>query len=184
MGDADFSNPSGGPSGPAANDTGTIDAPGGQQSPEEALAAAQAEIARLKEDWLRAQAEMENVRRRAQEDVTKAHKFGVETFATSLLGAKDALDAALAVATPTLDSLREGTELTARLLDSVFERNSLVKIAPAPGEKFDPHRHQAISQVESAQEPNTVVSVLQGGYRLHERVLRPALVTVARAPEA
>ena len=149
--------------------------------PDAALQEALAESARLKEEWLRAKAETENVRRRAQEDVTKAHKFGIESFAAALLPVKDALDAALAVESPTLESLQEGVALTGRQVEAAFERFSLLKIAPAAGEKFDPHRHQAISQVESDQEPNTVVALLQAGFRLHDRVLRPALVTVAKA---
>jgi len=149
--------------------------------PDAALGKALAEAARLKEEWLRAKAETENVRRRAQEDVTKAHKFGIESFAAALLPVKDALDAALAVESPTLESLQEGVALTARQVEAAFERFSLLKIAPAAGEKFDPHRHQAISQVESDQDPNTVVALLQAGFRLHDRVLRPALVTVAKA---
>jgi molecular chaperone GrpE len=141
------------------------------------------ESERLREEWLRAKAETENVRRRGAEDVTKAHKFGIESFAAALLGVKDSLDAALSVENTSIESFKEGVELTARQLDAVFEKFSLRPIAPEPGEKFDPHRHQAISQVESDQEPNTVVAVLQKGFMLHDRVLRPALVTVAKAVE-
>ena len=147
------------------------------------LAAALEEGNKHREEWLRAKAETENVRRRAGEDVTKAHKFGVESFAAALLGVKDSLDTALAVETASIESLKAGVELTARQLDAVFEKFALKPIAPQAGEKFDPHRHQAISQVESAQEPNTVVALLQKGFSLHERVLRPALVTVAKAVE-
>jgi molecular chaperone GrpE len=141
------------------------------------------EAEKLREEWLRAKAETENVRRRGAEDVTKAHKFGVESFASALLGVKDSLDAALTVENTSIDSFKEGVELTARQLDAVFEKFALKPIAPEPGEKFDPHRHQAISQVESDQEPNTVVALLQKGFALHDRVLRPALVTVAKAVE-
>lgn len=147
------------------------------------LAAALAEAEKLREDWLRAKAETDNVRRRGQDDVAKAHRFGIEGFAGALLAVKDSLDASLAVENTSIDSLKQGVELTARQLDSVFEKYALKEISPE-GEKFDPHRHQAISQVESAQEPGTVVSVLQKGFLLHERVLRPALVTVSRAKEA
>jgi molecular chaperone GrpE len=143
------------------------------------LAAATAEAERLREDWLRAKAETDNVRRRGQDDVAKAHKFGVEGFAGALLAVKDSLDAALTVENTSVESFKEGVELTSRQLDSVFEKFGIRVISPQ-GEKFDPHRHQAISQVESDQEPNTVATVLQKGYLLHERVLRPALVTVAK----
>jgi len=150
---------------------------------ESRLTEAFGETEKLREDWLRAKAETENVRRRGAEDVTKAHKFGIENFASSLLGVKDSLDAALTVENTSIESFKEGVELTARQLDAVFEKYNLKPVAPAAGEKFDPHRHQAIAQVESPQEPNTVVAVLQKGFMLHDRVLRPALVTVAKAVE-
>ena len=143
------------------------------------LAAATAEVEKLREDWLRAKAETDNVRRRGQDDVAKAHKFGVEGFAGALLAVKDSLDAALTVENTSIESFKEGVEITARQLDAVFEKFAIRVVNPQ-GEKFDPHRHQAISQVESDQEPNTVVTVLQKGYLLHDRVLRPALVTVAK----
>lgn len=147
------------------------------------LTEALGEAERLREDWLRAKAETENVRRRGAEDVGKAHKFGIESFAGALLGVKDSLDAALTIEARSIESFKEGMELTARQLDAVFEKFHLKAVAPAAGDKFDPHVHQAISQVESAQEPNTVVAVLQKGFTLHDRVLRPALVTVAKAVE-
>jgi molecular chaperone GrpE len=143
------------------------------------LANALAEVERLREDWLRAKAETDNVRRRGQEDVARAHRFGVEAFAAALLAVKDSLDAALTVENTSIESFKEGVELTARQLNSVFDKFAIREINPV-GERFDPHRHQAISQVESDQEPHTVVSVLQKGYLLHDRVLRPALVTVAK----
>ena len=146
------------------------------------LAAATAEAEKGREDWLRAKAETENVRRRAQEDVAKAHRFGLEGFAGALLAVKDSLDAALAAENASIESFKQGVEITARQLDSVFEKYAIEAIDPA-GAKFDPHRHQAISQVEADQEPGTVVSVLQKGYLLHERVLRPALVIVAKQRE-
>jgi molecular chaperone GrpE len=148
---------------------------------EQKLAAALAEAEKLREDWLRAKAETENVRRRGAEDVAKAHRFGIEGFSGALLAVKDSLDAALTVENTSIESFKEGVEITARQLDSVFEKFAIKALNPV-GEKFDPHRHQAISQVESDQEPNTVVAVLQKGYMLHDRVLRPALVTVAKAP--
>lgn len=147
------------------------------------LTEALGEAERLREDWLRAKAETENVRRRGAEDVGKAHKFGIESFAGALLGVKDSLDAALTIEARSVESFREGMELTARQLDAAFEKFHLKPVAPAAGDKFDPHVHQAISQVESAQEPNTVVAVLQKGFTLHDRVLRPALVTVAKPVE-
>ena len=147
------------------------------------LAAALAEAERLREDWLRAKAETDNVRRRGQEDVAKAHRFGLEGFAGALLAVKDSLDAALTVENTSIESFKEGVELTARQLDSAFEKFAIRQLNPI-GEKFDPHRHQAISQVESDQEPNTVITVLQKGYMLHDRVLRPALVIVASAKSA
>ena len=147
---------------------------------EKGLAEAAAEVDKVRGDWLRAKAETENVRRRAQEDVARAHRFGVEGFASELLAVKDSLDAALTVENTSIESFKEGVELTARQLASVFDKFAIREINPE-GEKFDPHRHQAISQVEADVEPNTVVSVLQKGYLLHDRVLRPALVVVSRA---
>jgi molecular chaperone GrpE len=147
------------------------------------LSAALAEAEKLREDWLRAKAETDNVRRRSQEEVAKAHRFGLEGFAGALLAVKDSLDAALTVENTSIESFKEGVELTARQLDSAFEKFAIRQLNPV-GEKFDPHRHQAISQVESDQEPNTVVTVLQKGYMLHDRVLRPALVVVSAAKAA
>jgi len=147
------------------------------------LAAATAEAARLTEDFLRAKAETENTRRRAAEDVAKAHKFSVESFATSLLAVRDSLEAALAVDSPSIESLREGVELTHRQLSAAFERAGVVQLDPA-GEKFDPHRHEAMGQVPSDQAPNTVVTVLRKGYLLNDRVIRPALVMVAAGQPA
>jgi molecular chaperone GrpE len=147
------------------------------------LAEARAEVDKLREDWLRAKADTENVRRRGQEDVVKAHRFGLEGFAGALLAVKDSLDAALTVENTSIESFKEGVELTARQLDAVFEKFGIRGIDPL-GQKFDPHLHQAISQVESGEEPNTVVAVLQKGYLLNDRVLRPALVVVSKAPSS
>jgi len=147
---------------------------------EAALAEAQAKIAELQESFLRAKAETENVRRRAQEDVTKAHKFAIESFAEHLLPVVDSLEAAVAHSSDDLQKVREGVELTLRQLSGALEKGRVVAINPPAGEKFDPHRHQAISMVPAEQEPNTVVSVLQKGYVIADRVLRPALVTVAQ----
>lgn len=146
----------------------------------------QAELAELKtksaelaDQFLRAKADTENARRRAEDEVAKARKFGIESFAESLLPVCDSLDAALAIQNATAEQLREGSDATLRQLLAAFERNKVLAIHPGPGEKFDPHFHQAISVVPAAQEANTVVSVLQKGYVIAERVLRPALVTVA-----
>ncbi|PWW45939.1 molecular chaperone GrpE [Melaminivora alkalimesophila] len=150
------------------------------------LARLQAELAELKaksaelaDQYLRAKAEAENTRRRAEEEVAKARKFGIEGFAESLLPVCDSLDAALAIDNATAEQLREGTDATLRQLLSALERNKVVVVHPEPGAKFDPHQHQAISVVPSEQEANTIVSVLQKGYLIFDRVLRPALVTVA-----
>jgi molecular chaperone GrpE len=143
------------------------------------LAQAIADTEKVREDWLRAKAETDNVRRRGQEDVSKAHRFGIEGFSSALLAVKDSLDAALTVENTSIESFKEGVELTARQLDSVFEKFAIREINPQ-GEKFDPHRHQAISTIEADAEPNTVVQVLQKGYLLHDRVIRPALVIVAK----
>ncbi|ACD15160.1 nucleotide exchange factor GrpE [Paraburkholderia phytofirmans] len=143
-----------------------------------ALAEAEAKIAELQESFLRAKAETENVRRRAQEDVAKAHKFAIESFAEHLLPVIDSLEAAVAHSSDDLQKVREGVELTLRQLTGALEKGRVVALNPV-GEKFDPHRHQAISMVPAEQEPNTVVAVLQKGFVIADRVLRPALVTVA-----
>ena len=130
--------------------------------------------------WMYAKAESENIRRRAQEDIGKAQKFAVERFSNEMLAVKDSLEAGLTVETATVESFKSGMELTHKQLCSVFEKFNIREINPL-GEKFDAHRHQAIGMVESEQEPNTVVSVMQKGYQLHDRVLRPALVMVAKA---
>ncbi|WP_432259708.1 nucleotide exchange factor GrpE [Cupriavidus sp. TMH.W2] len=142
------------------------------------LAALEAKAREHYDLYMRAVAEGENIRRRAQEDVAKAHKFAIENFADNLLPVMDSLQAALADGSGDIAKLREGVELTARQLATAFERGKIVELNPV-GEKFDPHRHQAISMVPAEQEANTVVSVLQRGYTIAERVLRPALVTVA-----
>ncbi len=131
------------------------------------------------DDWLRAKAETENVRRRAQEDIAKASKFAIERFAGELLAVKDSLEAGLAADNPSVESLKSGTELTLKQLVAAFEKSGLKEINPV-GEKFDPNFHQAISMIDAEQEANTVVSVLQKGYLIAERVLRPALVIVAK----
>jgi len=149
------------------------------------LADAQAELANLKaqnadlaDQYLRAQADVQNARRRADDEIAKARKFAVEGFADSLLPVLDSLEAGLAIPNVTIEQIREGSEATLRQLKSALERNKVVEINPAAGTKFDPHHHQAISVVPAEQEANTVVTVLQKGYSIAERVLRPALVTV------
>jgi molecular chaperone GrpE len=150
------------------------------------LTQAQAELSELKaksaelaDQFLRAKAEAENARRRAEEEISKARKFAVEAFAESLLPVSDSLEAGLTIKDATPEQIREGAEATLRQLSAALERNKVLAINPAPGSKFDPHQHQAISVVPADQEANTVVSVLQKGYTIAERVLRPALVTVA-----
>lgn len=150
---------------------------------EEQLRETQQKADEYHEAWLRAKAEGENIRRRAQEDIAKAHKFAVERFAGDLLAVKDSLEAALANQNQSAESLHAGVELTLKQLIAAFDKSGLKEISPA-GEKFDPHRHQAIGMVESEQEANTVVTVLQKGYLIAERVLRPALVMVAKAKPA
>lgn len=143
------------------------------------LAELKAKSAELADQFLRAKAEAENARRRAEDEVAKARKFGIESFAESLLPVADSLDAALAIKEATPQQLREGADATLRQLTSALERNKVLAINPAAGSKFDPHQHQAISVVPSEQEANTIVTVLQKGYVIAERVLRPALVTVS-----
>ena len=133
--------------------------------------------------WLRAKAETENVRRRAQDDIAKASKFAADKFAQAMLPVKDSLEAALATENATLESLKQGVELTLKQLVSAFQGASITEVNPL-GEKFDPNKHQAISAVEADGEPNTVINVLQKGYLLHERTMRPALVVVSKARPA
>jgi molecular chaperone GrpE len=142
----------------------------------EALKAKNAEMA---DQYLRAKADAENMRRRADEEVSKARKFGIESFAESLLPVCDSLDAALAIQNATADQLREGSDATLRQLQQALERNKVVIVSPAAGDKFDAHQHQAIAVVPAEQEANTIVTVLQKGYLIADRVLRPALVTVS-----
>jgi molecular chaperone GrpE len=149
---------------------------------EEQLRQVELKAAEHHDAWLRAKAETENVRRRAQEDIVKAHKFAVEKFAGELLAVKDSLEAALANKEQTVENLNSGVELTLKQLVSAFEKSGLTELNPV-GEKFDPNKHQAIGMVEAEQEPNTVVKVLQKGYLIADRILRPALVMVAKAKD-
>ena len=150
------------------------------------LTAAQAEVATLQakntelaDSYLRAKAEAENARRRADDEISKARKFALESFAESLLPVADSLEAGLAIKDATPEQIKEGAAATLNQLKSALQRNKVIEISPPAGTKFDPHQHQAISMVPSEQDANTVVSVLQKGYLIAERVLRPALVTVA-----
>lgn len=155
-------------------------APYEQLSIEDRLAKAEALAQENHDNFLRAKAETDNVRKRAAADLQQARKFALESFAAELVSVKDSLEAALTVQNSEVEAYRNGVELTLRQLSSVFEKFNVVEIAPV-GEKFDPNRHQAISTLESDETPNTVLSVMQKGYALHERILRPAFVTVAKA---
>jgi molecular chaperone GrpE len=160
-------------------DVGAADGTNGAPSLEEMFRQAELKAEEYHDAWLRAKAETENVRRRAQEDIAKASKFAIERFAGELLAVKDSLEAALVVENPSVDSLKAGSELTLKQLVAAFEKSSIKEINP-DGERFDPNFHQAISMIESEQEAGTVVTVLQKGYLIAERVLRPALVIVAQ----
>ncbi len=148
---------------------------------EEQLAALQAKLGEANDSFLRAKAEAENTRRRSEEDISKARKFAIEGFADSLLPVRDSLEAAIAIEKATPEQLLEGVHATLRQLTQALERNKVLAINPPAGTRFDPHQHQAISVVPAQQEPNTVVAVLQKGYLIADRVLRPALVTVTGA---
>ena len=152
-------------------------------SPEDRIAKLEADLGTAKEEFLRAKAETENTRRRAQTDIANAHKYATENFAESLLAVKDSLEAALKDQSAAIDTLKSGVELTLRQLNSAFEKGRVTELNPLD-EKFDPNKHQAISAVEADGEPNRVLTVLQKGYQLNERVLRPALVTVSKAKGA
>jgi molecular chaperone GrpE len=143
------------------------------------LAELEAKHAELSDSFLRAKAEAENTRRRAEEEIAKARKFAVDSFAESLLPVRDSLEAATAIPDASKEQLLAGVHATLRLLAQTLERNRVVEINPPVGTRFDPHQHQAISMVPAEQEANTIVAVLQKGYLIAERVLRPALVTVA-----
>ncbi len=150
-----------------------------QPSTEQRLAELEAKHASVSDAYLRAKAEAENTRRRAEEEMSKARKFAVEGFAENLLPVCDSLEAAIALPNATPEQMLEGVHATLRQLNAALERNKVLPIQPPAGTKFDPHQHQAISMVPAEQEANTVVTVLQKGYLIADRVLRPALVTVA-----
>ncbi len=162
--------PAGTSAGAAAND------------PVALLSKAEAEAAQFKDAWLRAKAETDNVRKQGQNDVAKAHKYAVERFAQELLNVKDALELTLATPSATIETLKDGVELTLKNLQAAFDKTQITEINPL-NEKYDPHRHQAMTMLDSDQPPGTVVQVFQKGYLLNDRVLRPALVAVAKAGE-
>jgi molecular chaperone GrpE len=161
---------------PAADSSAPVQA---ETTADAQVAELQAQVSALNDAFLRAKAEAENVRRRADDEMSKARKFAVESFAESLLPVMDSLQAAIAQPEANTAQVLEGVHATLRQLQAALERNKVIELAPPAGTKFDPHQHQAISVVPAAQEANTVVAVLQKGYLIADRVLRPALVTVA-----
>ncbi|HEX7812336.1 MAG TPA: nucleotide exchange factor GrpE [Burkholderiales bacterium] len=160
----------------AANDARAAE---GATGLEDLLKKAETSARENQEAWLRAKADAENIRKRAQTDVANAHKYALESFASELLPVRDSLEAALATQNAAPEALRSGVELTLKQLTAAFEKFSITELNPL-GEKFDPHKHQGISMVESDAEPNSVVGVLQKGYLLNDRVIRPALVSIAK----
>jgi molecular chaperone GrpE len=154
-------------------------APAEVKTPEQEIAELNQKLTEMQDNYLRAKAEGENIRRRAAEDVSKAHKFAIESFAEHLVPVTDSLYAALNAEAVDAKAFKEGLEITLKQLLSAFEKGRMTEINPAVGDKFDPHYHQAIASVPSDQEANTVVSVLQRGYSIADRILRPALVTVS-----
>ncbi|MFZ2161376.1 MAG: nucleotide exchange factor GrpE [Sideroxyarcus sp.] len=149
---------------------------------EDMLKAAELKAQEHYDAWMYAKAEGENIRRRAAEDVSKAQKFAVERFSNEMLAVKDSLEAGMAVQTDNIESFKSGMELTLKQLSSVFDKFNIKEINPM-GEKLDPHKHQAIGMIDSEQPANTVVSVMQKGYSLNDRILRPALVMVAKGKD-
>lgn len=154
---------------------------------EQQLAEAQARIEQQRDAMLRAMADAENARKRFQAEAAMAQKYALERFAEQLLPVADSLEAALENGSASPGALRDGVQLTLRQLGAAFQKAQITAIAPVPGERFDPHRHQAMAAVEArgdeTRDPNTIVALMQKGYLIHDRVLRPALVTVAKAVE-
>jgi molecular chaperone GrpE len=150
---------------------------------EQQLAEAQAQVLSQRDQMLRALADAENARKRFQAEAASSQKFAIERFAESLLPVMDSLEAALASQDASPEAVRDGVNLTLRQLSQALEKARISAISPAPGERFDPHRHQAMAAVEADSEPNTIVATMQKGYQLHDRILRPALVTVSKAVE-
>ncbi|SFD38334.1 nucleotide exchange factor GrpE [Massilia yuzhufengensis] len=153
--------------------------PAGESDLEAQLSATEAKLAEMHDAFMRAKADAENIRRRAQEDVSKAHKFAIESFAEAMVPVRDSLEMALKVEVQTVESIREGVEMTLKQLSAAFEKNRLLEVMPQAGDKLDPNKHQAVAVVPSEQEANTVVTVLQKGYMIADRLLRPAIVTAA-----
>ena len=152
-------------------------------TPEQLLKEAEIRAVEHHDAWLRAKAETENIRKRAHTDIANAHKYAIENFSTELLAVMDSLEAALAAEKATAENLRDGVELTRKQLAAIFEKFNIRAIDPQ-GEKFDPHQHQAMCMMESDTAPNTVTQVMQKGYALHDRIIRPAMVAVSKAKEA
>lgn len=157
----------------------SADAPAQNLTPEARIAELEGRLAEMSDAYLRAKAEVENIRRRSDEEMSKARKFAIEGFAEAMLPVMDSMEAAIATPDAKVETVLEGVHATKRQLAAALERNKVLEINPAQGTKFDPHQHQAISMVPADQEANTVVAVLQKGYSIAERVLRPALITVA-----
>lgn len=149
---------------------------------EQLLREAELKAAEHHDAWMRAKAETENIRKRAQIDIANAHKYAIENFSAELLTVMDSLEAALAVDNANVENFKNGIELTQKQLINVFDKFNIKTIDPK-GEKFDPHQHQAMCTVDSDLAPNTVVQVMQKGYKLHDRVIRPALVSVSKAQD-
>ncbi|MGH8855617.1 MAG: nucleotide exchange factor GrpE, partial [Telluria sp.] len=150
--------------------------PSAESELEAQLSATEAKLAEMHDAFMRAKADAENIRRRAQEDVSKAHKFAIESFAEAMVPVRDSLEMALKVEEQTAEAIREGVEMTLKQLSAAFEKNRLLEVMPQAGEKLDPNKHQAVAVVPSEQEANTVVTVLQKGYMIADRLLRPAIV--------
>jgi molecular chaperone GrpE len=171
------------PHGNGPEEQATAEGQAPEKSLEERLAEANARADQQREALLRAVAEAENTRKRVQAEAANSQKYALERFAETLLPGIDSLEAALNADKATAEALRSGVEITLKQLRGALERQKIAEINPAPGDRFDPHRHQAMSTVPSEAEPNSIVSVMQKGYSLHDRLLRPALVTVAKPLE-
>ncbi|HUF19127.1 MAG TPA: nucleotide exchange factor GrpE [Burkholderiales bacterium] len=169
--------------GPRGNDTGQAAGPEVMPGLEQLLRQAELAAQEHHDAWLRAKAEADNIRKRAQMEVANAHKYALEGFAQELLPVRDSLEAALGSGTASLEALKSGVELTLKQLDGALSNANIREINPL-GEKLDPHKHHAMNVVEADAEPNTVVAVLQKGYELHDRVIRPALVSVSKTRDA
>ncbi|MDC1311401.1 nucleotide exchange factor GrpE [Burkholderiales bacterium] len=170
------------PLNPKNDEVGGLSTAKMSKSLEEQLEEATAEIEKHKDSWLRATAELENVRKRSQADVAGAHKYALERFSTELLVVKDSLEAALVADNVTFEAIKDGVDLTLKQLSKVFETFGIQEIDPM-GETLDPYKHQAMSALDSDESANTILSVFQKGYLLNDRLIRPALVSVAKSKE-